>query len=89
MDSPTLKPQFVDYSKAIKTQKTANGLDLQFVLNESNELFTLNIIFDMGSDHDKELSLAAGYLDFLGTDKYTPKELKKEFYTSQQKMLIL
>lgn len=80
MDSPTLKPQFVDYSKAIKTQKTANGLDLQFVLNESNELFTLNIIFDMGSDHDKELSLAAGYLDFLGTDKYTPKELKKEFY---------
>jgi zinc protease len=80
MDSPTLKPQFVDYSKAIKTQQTANGLDLQFVLNESNELFTLNIIFDMGSDHDKELSLAAGYLDFLGTDKYTPKELKKEFY---------
>ena len=29
----------------------------------------------MGSDHDKELSLAAGYLDFLGTDTHNMKHL--------------
>ena len=34
----------------------------------------------MGQDNDKEISLATGYLDYLGTDKYTPEELKQEFY---------
>jgi len=29
---------------------------------------------------DKKLTLAVGYLDYLGTDKYTAEELKKEFY---------
>lgn len=34
----------------------------------------------MGQDHDRKVSLAAGYLDYLGTDKYSPEELKQEFY---------
>lgn len=79
-ESPALKPQYVDYQDAIKSTETANGLDVQYVVNENNDLFNLNVIFDMGSDNDKELSLAAGYLDYLGTDKYSPEEMKKEFY---------
>ena len=31
----------------------------------------MNIIFDMGSDNDKKLGLAAGYMSYLGTDKYS------------------
>jgi len=34
----------------------------------------------MGMDNDKKLGLAVGYLDYLRTDKYTPEQLKKEFY---------
>ena len=34
----------------------------------------------MGSDNDKKLTLAAGYLEYIGTDKYTNEEIKKEFY---------
>jgi predicted Zn-dependent peptidase len=34
----------------------------------------------MGSDNNKKLALAVGYLDFVGTEKLSPKDVKKEFY---------
>jgi len=34
----------------------------------------------MGQDNDRMVSLSAGYLDYLGTDKYSPEQLKQEFY---------
>lgn len=80
IESDELKPQFVDYKTAIKETKTANNINVSYVLNDKNDLFDLNIIFDMGSDNDKKLSLAAGYLEYIGTNKYTAEALKKEFY---------
>ena len=80
VDSKPLQPKFVDYKTAIKESETANGIKVSYVLNEKNDLFDMNIIFDMGSDNDKKLSLAAGYLEYIGTDKYTNEALKKEFY---------
>ncbi|RCS26953.1 insulinase family protein [Polaribacter sp. WD7] len=79
-ESKPLQPKFVDYKTAIKETTTANGIKVSYVLNEKNDLFDMNIIFDMGSDNDKKLSLAAGYLEYIGTDTYTNEELKKEFY---------
>ncbi|AXT59814.1 insulinase family protein [Aquimarina sp. AD10] len=75
-----LTPQFIDYKTAIKESKTSNGLEVSYIENPNNDIFSLNIIFDMGRDHDRKVSLAAGYLDYLGTDKYTPEQLKQEFY---------
>jgi predicted Zn-dependent peptidase len=80
MESSSLQPKFVDYKTAIKETQTANSIKVSYVLNEKNDLFDMNIIFDMGSDNDKKLSLAAGYFEYIGTDKYTNEELKKEFY---------
>ncbi|WP_275315547.1 M16 family metallopeptidase [Tenacibaculum bernardetii] len=78
--SAPLQPKFVDYKTAIKETKTENGIKVSYVENKNNDLFDMNIIFDMGSDNDKKLSLAAGYLEYVGTDKYTNEEIKKEFY---------
>lgn len=75
-----LAPQFIDYNQAIKQTKTANNLEVSYIENTINSLAQTNIIFDMGKDHDKKLGLAVGYLEYLGTDKYTPEELSKEFY---------
>ncbi len=80
IESPALLPKFVDYKSEIKTTKMTNGVPVSYIENETNDLFDLNIIIDMGLDHDKKLALAAGYLDYLGTDKYSPEQLKKEFY---------
>lgn len=78
--SEDLQPVFVDYKKEISEKKLKSGVDLSYIRNENNELFNLNVIFDMGQDNDKKLSLAVGYLEYLGTDTYTAEELKKEFY---------
>ncbi|MGG8494890.1 M16 family metallopeptidase [Tenacibaculum sp. TC6] len=80
IESAPLQPKFIDYKTAIKETKTANDINVSYVLNEKNDLFDLNIIFDMGKDNNKKLSLAAGYLEYLGTDKYSAEDIKKEFY---------
>ena len=80
MVSEPLEPKFVDYKEAIKKTKTASNLEVSYVLNQTNNLFNLDFIFDMGQDHDKKAALASGYLNFLGTDTYSPEEVKKEFY---------
>ena len=71
---------FVDYKKEIKKANLTSGIEVAHINNKRNDLFNLNVIFDMGKDHDKKLALAVGYLKSLGTDKYTAEELAKEFY---------
>ncbi len=80
IESQPLQPKFVDYKKAIKETEIDNGIKVSYIKNELNDLFDMNIIFDMGSDNDKKLGLAAGYMEYLGTDTYSAEELKKEFY---------
>ena len=80
LESEPLQPKFVDYKKAIKETKMDNGIKVSYIENELNDLFDMNIIFDMGSDNDKKLGLAVGYMEYIGTDKYTAEEIKKEFY---------
>ena len=75
-----IKPMFLDYKKEIKISELNNGIPFESIENKTNDLFSLNFIFDMGSDHNKMASLAIGYLDYLGTEKLSPEALKKEFY---------
>lgn len=78
-ETGTLKPQFIDYKEKIKSE-TVKGKKMDYIINESNDLFGLTIIFDMGSYNDKKLSLAVPYLSYLGTDTYTPEQIKQAFY---------
>jgi len=80
IETESLQPKFVDYKAAIQEKELSDGIKLSFIENPNNDLFDLDIIFDMGNDNDLKTALAAGYLDYLGTDKYSPEELRKEFY---------
>jgi predicted Zn-dependent peptidase len=71
---------FFEMRRYYKKNKLNNGLEVAYIDNKINDLFNLNIIFDMGSDNNKKLALAVGYLDFVGTDKLSPEDVKKEFY---------
>lgn len=75
-----LQPKYVDFKSEIKETKLGNGIKVSYIENKQNDLFDLNIIFDMGRDNDKKLGLGVGYMEYLGTDKYSAEELKKEFY---------
>lgn len=75
-----LKPVFVDFETSIEKAKVNDNISLDYIKNETNELFSLYYIIDMGKDNILELPIAVNYLPYLGTDKYSPAELKQEFF---------
>ncbi|WP_434036112.1 M16 family metallopeptidase [Formosa sp. 4Alg 33] len=80
IEAEALEPKFVDYKSAIKETALDKGVKVSFIENETNDLFNLNIIFDMGTDNDKKLGVAVGFLEYLGTDSLSAEDVKKEFY---------
>lgn len=77
--SSDIKPQFIDYQKEIETV-TVKDKKVSFVKNKYNDIAQVHLIYKMGTDHDKELSLAVDVLQFLGTNDLLPHQLKEEFY---------
>mgnify|MGYP002445261924 CR=1 FL=1 len=75
-----IEPVFLDFSKDLSVAELKPGMQLLYKHNESNDLFELMYIFDMGTASDKWLSTAVDYFEFLGTSDMTPEEVKKEFY---------
>lgn len=74
-----IKPEFIDYQKEIITDQL-NGKKLSFVKNKYNDIAQLHFIFPLGSDHDRDLGISTQLLQYLGTDKLSPEDLKKEFF---------
>ncbi len=77
---PEIQPVFIDIQKDIKTFDAQNGVKVYYTKNEENDLFSLNYVVDMGSYQDRYFDIAADYIEYLGTDQYTPEQLKEEFY---------
>ena len=75
-----LEPVFADFKKEITTDQLNSGIDISYIKNKSNELFTLQYIIDMGKNHNLRLPLAIDYLPYLGTDTYSAEDLQKEFF---------
>lgn len=78
--SGSLSPAFVDYKAAVQKQELQKGVTLEYMKNEDNDLFTLLYILEMGKNHDQKLPIAVNYLKYLGTDKYSAKQLQEEFF---------
>lgn len=75
-----IEPAFIDYSSAVVKQQTANGLELLYKKNETNQLMDYNYVWKMGSDADKLLPIVCSYAEYLGTSKMSPEEVKSAFY---------
>jgi len=80
IESKASTPEFVDFNSKISTQKINDNVSFKYIKNNDNALFNLYYVFKMGTDNDKELDIALKYLNYLGTDKYTPEALKQEFF---------
>ncbi len=80
MEVDNIKPLFLDYKADINESSLDNGMTVRSIKNNTNDLFTMYYVFDMGNNHDKKMSVAIEYLPFLGTTKYSPSEIQQEFY---------
>lgn len=74
-----ISPVFVDYHKDL-TRGTIGSLPLLYKKNDMNDIFTLEYRFEVGSDKDKVLPVAAQYIDYLGTADMSNEQIKKAFY---------
>jgi predicted Zn-dependent peptidase len=77
---PEIQPVFVDFKKELTEIELADRLPLIYKKNNINNLFNLYYTFDIGKDNDPKYALAVAYMNFIGTDKYSAEELKKEFF---------
>lgn len=75
-----IEPIFIDFNRDLQRIKTKNGVEILYTENKENQTFTLYYHFNSGSSSNKKLSLAAGYLNYLGTSKRSLEEINQEFY---------
>ena len=75
-----IEPVFVDYNQAIKETSLNDQVKIDYIRNTTNELFDLNYLTEMGSNHNPKLALAIKYLPYLGTDQMSAETFKKELY---------
>lgn len=74
-----IQPEFIDYNQEIQ-KEIIEGKQISFVKNKYNDIAQVHFIFPMGSDHDRDLGLSTQILQYLGTERYSPEDLKQEFY---------
>ncbi len=80
-EAKKVSPVFLDYKKDIITKDLAGkNVQILYKKNTENGLFSLEYVLEMGNMHDKKLGLAVDYLRFLGDDKYSAQDFKKELY---------
>jgi len=75
-----IEPVFLDYKKDMQQFNAKSAVPVLYKQNVNNDLFELVYLFDMGNNNDKALGLAFKYMEYLGTSKLTPEQLKSEFY---------
>lgn len=78
--SSDVEPVFVNFQEKITTHPIQDGCNFYYIKNESNELFSLRYIIEMGSWNDLKTELAVGYLNFIGTNEFSAPDLQKELY---------
>src|SRR5574344_224060 len=73
-------PVFVDFTKDMSTFSLSKGAEVLYKHNEINDVFTLNFIFNTGSENDPALSMAGDYVSYLGTPDMSAEKFASEMY---------
>ena len=75
-----IEPVFLDYTKDFKKLTAKNNVEVLYIQNKTNPLFSLYYVFDMGNNNDKALGTAFSYLNYLGTSTKTAEQIKSELF---------
>ena len=75
-----IEPVFLDFDKDMKILRGKSNVPVLYKRNTTNGVFSLTYVFDMGNNTDKALGTAFQYMEYLGTSKKSPEQIKREFY---------
>ena len=72
-----IEPVFVNFEDKIDISNLVDGIELDYIQNKSNGLFSMYYVIKAGSNSDQELKMAVKYLPFVGTSTMSADSLKK------------
>lgn len=75
-----IEPVFVDFERDMRILKAKSDIEVLYKHNETNDIFQLMYVFEMGNYHDRALGTAFQYMRYLGTPDMTVEEINAEFY---------
>ena len=80
-------PENLKKAEVLSRKKLASGRMLVKIKKDYGDgLFRVQLSSPRGKYHDKRIEVALGYLEFLGTKKYSAAALRQEFYKLGMKM---
>jgi predicted Zn-dependent peptidase len=77
---PPIEPVFIDPSKDYHFAEDPNGVTFYHTSNPINDVFSMSVSVDFGSIEDNTIAAAVLLLEKSGTEKFSPADLKKEWY---------
>lgn len=75
-----IQPLFLDFERDLSFFNTEKRLPVIYKQNTENGLFDLQFRYEFGQEDDNRYDVAANYIDFLGTDKFSAAQIKQQFY---------
>ena len=76
-----IDPVFVDFSKDMSRFELCPGVDVLYKKNETNDIFTLQYVYNIGSETDPTIGIASRYIEYLGTEEMTAEQIASEMYS--------
>ena len=75
-----IEPVFVDFNKDMSRFSITEGVDVLYKKNDINDIFTLDIVYNTGTENDPALGLAFDYLAYLGTPEKSAEQIAARLY---------
>lgn len=75
-----IEPEFVVPGEDYQVVEFVPGIDLYYSPNPLNDLFSFNVLVEVGTEEDEKLGLAAALMEKSGTPRLSNEELQKEWY---------
>lgn len=76
-----IEPVFVDFEKDMSRFELRDGVQVLYKRNTTTDLFTLNMVYNMGAHEELPLGLATEYIEYLDGSKYTAEEREMKMYS--------
>ncbi len=76
-----IEPVFVNWEKDMSRFKTAEGIEVLYKENVTNDIASLSYLFESGAKNDPALNLAFQYVSYLGTPTMSAEEIASKMYS--------
>ncbi len=75
-----ISPVFVNFSKDMSSSALTDGVDLLYKRNVQNDIFSLELVFNFGTENCPFLGTAFDYLGYLGTPSRSAEDIASSMY---------